>query len=136
MISDTATHAFTGQPVRVDTGTFKVWLKPGSYNAGASARGYIFRNMSFTTPPDDVTIALSHGGALLIRAQSTQQVRLDLPTGGIQRLLGFVHAGTNGPYQDLAPGSFVVSTFGSDGKVIRSVPVTIVAGETVTIDMP
>jgi protocatechuate 3,4-dioxygenase beta subunit len=136
IITDPASHAFSGQAVRVDTGTFRAWLKPGSYNAGASARGYMFKTMNFTTPPNDVSVALSHGGALLIRARSTQQVRLDLPGGVTQRLLGIVHAGTNGPYESLAAGSFVITTFGSDGKVIRSVPVTIVAGETVTIDLP
>jgi 5-hydroxyisourate hydrolase-like protein (transthyretin family) len=131
-----AAHKFNGQAVRMDTGTFKVWLKPGSYTASAYARGYLSKTTSFTTPPTDVTIVLAHGGALLIRARSAQQVRLDVPGGVTQRFLGSIQVGTNGPYDSLPPGSYLLSTIGSDRTVIRSMPVTIVAGETVTVDLP
>ena len=129
-------HTFSGQAMRVDTGTFKVWLKPGSYNVGTNARGYIYKITPFTTPPTEVTIALMRGGRLLIRAKTAQQVRLDLPTGAMQRHLGPIHEGTNGPYEAIPPGSYLLSTYGTDRTVIRSIPVTIVAGETVTIDLP
>jgi hypothetical protein len=127
---------FNGQAVRVDSGTFKVWLKPGSYTAAAYARGYITKTTDFTTPPSDVRIALSQGGALLIHARSAQQVQLDVPGGIIQRFLGPVQVGTNGPYDSLPSGSYLLSTIGPDRKVIRSTPVTIMAGQTVTIELP
>lgn len=125
-----------GQAVRTDTGTFKAWLKPGTYNISAYARGYLSKKMTFTTPPGDVTVPIAKGGNLQIRAGSAQQVRLDNPGGGTQRLLGPIHVGMNGPYDSLPPGSYLLSTFGNDRKVIRSVPVAIIPGETVTIDIP
>lgn len=131
-----AAHKFNGQATKVDNGTFKVSLKPGSYNANAYARGYVPRMMSFTTPPAEVSIALSRSGSLLIRARSAQLVRLDVPGGVTQRFLGPIQIGLNGPYDSLPPGSYLLSTVGADRTVIRSLPVNIVAGETVTIDLP
>ena len=131
-----ATRKFNGQATKVDNGIFKVSLKPGSYNANAYARGYVPRMMSFTTPPADVSIALSRAGSLLIRARSAQIIRLDVPGGVTQRFLGPIQIGLNGPYDSLPPGSYLLSTVGNDRTVIRSLPVNIVAGETVTIDLP
>ena len=131
-----ATHKPNGQATKVDTGTYKVWLKPGSYNANAYARGYVPRMMSFTTPPADVSIAIARAGSLLIRARSAQIVRLDVPGGVTQRFLGPIQIGLNGPYDSLPPGSFLLSTIAADRTVLRSLPVNIVAGETVTIDLP
>jgi hypothetical protein len=131
-----ATRKYSGTAVRIDAGTFKVWLKPGTYNANAYARGYISKATTITTPPAEVTIPIARGGALIIRARSAQQVRLDIPGGNTQRYLGPLQIGTNGPYDSLPPGSYLLSTVGNDRTVIRSVPVTIVPGETVTIDLP
>jgi protocatechuate 3,4-dioxygenase beta subunit len=129
-------HSISSQPMRVDTGTFKTWLKPGTYAANVFARGYLGKSTSFTTPPSEVTITLEHGGALVVRAGSAQQLRLDQLSGAPQRFLGMTHPGSNGPYDSIPPGSYVVSTIGADRKVIRSVPVTIVTGQTVTVDVP
>ena len=131
-----AARKFNGQGMRMDSGTFKIWLKPGSYTANAYARGYISKMMPFTAPPAEVTIPIARGGALIIRARSAQQVRLDIPGGNTQRVLGQLQIGTNGPYDSLPAGSYLLSTIGADRTVIRSVPVTIVPGETVTIDLP
>jgi hypothetical protein len=131
-----ATRAFSGQGVRIDNGTYKIWLKPGSYNASAYARGYIPKTASFTTPPADVSITLSQGGALLIRAKTAQSVRLDIPGGATQRVLGMIQAGLNGPYDSIPPGFYLLSTVGGDRGVLRSLPVTIVAGQTATVDLP
>jgi len=128
-------HGFNGHAVRIESGTYKVWLKPGSYNASAYARGYLPRTMSFTTPPAELSIALSQGGSLIIRARTAQPVRLDIPGGATQRVLGMVQVGINGPYDSLPAGSYLLSTTGSAG-VIRSLPVTIVPGQTVTVDLP
>ncbi|MEA2338676.1 MAG: hypothetical protein QOE82_2683 [Thermoanaerobaculia bacterium] len=130
-----STRAFRGEATRVDVATFKAWLKPGTYSAGAFARGYLTRTQSFTAP-GDVTLALERGGSLLIRARSAQSVRLDKPSGGIQRTLGMVRPGPNGPYEALPPGSYLLVTVGLDGKVVSSVPVTIIAGDTVGVDLP
>ena len=135
MIS-TATHTNSVQAVRIDTGLYKTWLQPGSYVAGAFANSYVSSTTSFTTPPGDVRIAIVHGGRLIIVAKSAQQVRFDKPGEARPRILGPVHEGMNGPYETIAPGSWVLSTLGSGGKAVRSVPVTIVAGETITIELP
>jgi hypothetical protein len=131
-----AAHKFSGTAMRIDAGTFKVWLKPGTYNASAYARGYISKATTITTPPAEVTIPIARGGTLIIRARSAQQVRLDIPGGTTQRFLGPLQVGTNGPYDSLPPGSYLLATVGNDRTVIRSMPVTIVPGETVTIDLP
>jgi len=134
-ITDPATKAFLGEAQRVDTGTYKAWLKAGSYQAGGFAHGYIFKTQAFTTPAE-VNIALSQGGTLLIRARTTQTVRLDRPTGGTQRALGILHPGPNGPYEAIPPGTYVLATVGSDGKVQSSIPVTINAGQTASVELP
>jgi len=123
------------EPTRIDTGTFRAWLKAGSYSAVASARGYVFKTQSFTTP-GDVTIALPRGGTLMVRAHTAQRARLDLAGGGQQRFLGLLHPGDNGPYESLPAGSYMLSLIGSDGKVVQSIAVVINAGQTTTIDTP
>jgi protocatechuate 3,4-dioxygenase beta subunit len=125
-----------GQAERTETGVFKAWLKPGTYNVSAYARGYLSKRTTFTTPPAEVTIPIARGGSLQIRARSAQVVRLDNPGGGTQRVLGPLQVGMNGPYDALPPGSYLLSTLSSDQRVIRSVPVAIVPGETVTVDLP
>jgi len=134
-ITDPSSKAFMGQAEKVDTGTFKAWLKPGTYQAGGFASGYIFKAQSFTTPAD-VNLALVRGGTLLIRARTAQTVRLDRPGGGTQRALGELHPGANCPYESIPPGNYIVATVGSDGKVQMSVPVVINAGETASVDLP
>jgi protocatechuate 3,4-dioxygenase beta subunit len=130
-----APGGFRGEAARVELGTFKAWLKAGSYTAAAGARGYVFKSQSFTTP-GDVTVMLVRAGALLIRARTAQRARLDLPGGGPQRGLGMLHPGSNGPFESLPPGSYMLTLVGSDGKVAQSIPVVINVGETVTIDTP
>ena len=134
-ITDVSSKAFMGEAQRVDTGTFKAWLKAGSYQAGGFAPGYIFKMQSFTTPAD-VNLALTRGGTLLVRARTTQSVRLDRPAGGTQRNLGILRPGANGPYESIPAGAYILATVGSDGKVQSSVPVTINAGETASVELP
>lgn len=130
-----ASGSYRGEATRVENGMFRAWLKPGSYSASVSARGYVFKTQSFTTPAD-VTVTLARAGALLIRARTAQRARLDLPAGGTQRGLGMLRAGPNGPYEMLPPGSYMLSLIGSDGKVTGSIPVVINGGETTTVDLP
>ena len=124
------------QAQRVDVGTFKIWLKQGSYNANAFGRGYITKSTPFTTPPNEVRITLSRAGTLVIRAKSAQQMRLDQQNGTMRRPLPPIHEGINGPFESIAPGSYLLSTIAADRTVLRSVPVMIEAGQTVTIDVP
>jgi len=130
-----ASGTFRGEATRVEAGTFRAWLKPGSYNASVGARGYVFKTQTFTTPAD-VTVPLVRAGALLIRARTPQRARLDPAAGGPQRSLGMLRAGPNGPYEMLLPGSYMLSLIASDGKVLQSIPVVINAGETATVDTP
>jgi len=130
-----ASGTFRGEATRVESGTFRAWLKPGSYSASVSARGYVFKTQNFTTPAD-VAVTLVRAGALLIRARTAQRARLDVPTGGTQRGLGTLRPGPNGPYEMLPPGSYMLTLIGSDGKVTQSIPVVINGGETATVDAP
>lgn len=133
VVVSTAAHTNASQTTRIDTGVYKTWLLPGSYNAGVFAGFYVPNTTSFTTPPAEVRIAIVHGGRLIIMAKSAQQVRLEQPG---PRILGPIHEGMNGPYQAMAPGSYVLSALDKNGSVVRSMPVTIVAGETATIQLP
>ena len=136
VIVSTPAHTNTVQTVRIDTGEYKTWLQPGSYIAGVFGNSYVPSTTPFTTPPADVRIAIVHGGRLIIMAKSAQQVRFEQPGNGRSRNLGPIHEGMNGPYETVAPGSWILSTLGSDGKIVRSVPVMITAGETATIELP
>jgi hypothetical protein len=124
-----------GEATRVESGTLRAWLKAGSYTASIGARGYVFKSQSFSTP-GDVTVALVRAGALAIRARTAQQARLDLPGGGQQRGLGMLRPGSNGPYESLPPGSYMLTLLGSNGKVAQSIALVINAGQTTTIDAP
>jgi len=130
-----ASGSYRGQATRIESGTFRAWLKPGSYSAAVNARGYVLKTQNFTTPAD-VTVTLVRAGALLIRARTPQRARLDLPGGGTQRGLGLLHAGANGPFEMVPPGSYMLTLMGSDGKVTQTVPVVINGGETTTVDVP
>jgi protocatechuate 3,4-dioxygenase beta subunit len=134
MITDSS-HAFRGQATRVESGTFKVWLKPGTYTVSVGGRGYIYKTQSFTTP-GDLTVQLVPAGTLLIRARSAQRARLDFATGGTQRFFGPLHPGPNGPFESLPPGSYMLVLLDSNGKVAQSIALVINAGQTTTIDTP
>jgi hypothetical protein len=135
MISDSS-RAFRGEIVRVEPGTWRAWLKPGTYSASVGGPGFVFKSQSFTAPGDDVTIQVVRAGALLIRARTAQRARLDLSSGGTQRNFGPLHPGTNGPFESLPPGSYLLTLLGSDGKVAQSIAVVINAGQTTTVDTP
>jgi len=130
-----ASGSYRGQATRVESGVFRAWLQPGSYSAAVNARGYVLKTQNFTTPAD-VTVTLVRAGALLIRARTPQRARLDLPGGGTQRGLGMLHAGANGPFEMVPPGSYMLTLTGSDGKVTQTIPVVINGGETTTVDTP
>jgi hypothetical protein len=127
--------SFRVEATRIESGLLKAWLKGGTYSAFVFARGYVSKSQSFTAP-GDVSIAIVHAGTLLIRARTAQRARLELPGGPPQRGLGMLHPGPNGPYESLAPGSYVLTLIGSDGKVTQSIAVVIISGQTTTIDTP
>jgi protocatechuate 3,4-dioxygenase beta subunit len=135
MISDSS-RAFRGELARVESGTWRAWLKPGTYSASVGGPGYVFKSQSFTTPGDDVTIQAVRAGALLIQARTAQRARLDFAGGGTQRSFGPLHPGTNGPFDSLPPGSYLLVLLGTDGKATQSIAVVINAGQTTTIDTP
>jgi large repetitive protein len=135
MISDSS-RAFRGEITRVESGTWRAWLKPGKYSASVGGPGYVFKTQSFTAPGYDVTIQVVHAGALLIQARTAQRARLDFAGGGTQRDFGPLHPGTNGPFESLPPGSYLLVLLGTNGKVTQSIAVVINAGQTLTIDTP
>ncbi|HEX3070022.1 MAG TPA: carboxypeptidase-like regulatory domain-containing protein [Thermoanaerobaculia bacterium] len=126
-------HTNQAQAQRVEPGVLKTWLKPGSYVAATFARFYVGKTVNFTTPPADVPITLVHGGQLIIQAKSAQVVRLEAIG---TRFPGPIRPGTNGPYPTVPPGSYMLSVLDNSGAVVSSVPVTITAGETTTIQLP
>jgi hypothetical protein len=128
----TPDHKVVAQTSRIDTGEYKAWLQPGSYSVSLFSTYYINSMTSFTTPPAEVRLSAVHGGRLEIVAKSAQQVRID-QIG--PRFPGPIHEGVNGPYPAVPPGSYMLSVLDKNGGVVTSVPVSIVAGETTTIQL-
>jgi hypothetical protein len=133
---DNTAHT-AGQPgLRSDTGTYKVWLRPGHYNANAYASDYVIEPMPFDAPADTVRIALVRGGRLLIRARSAQRVRVQQPGAPHAMMVLSIRDGSNGPFQTMRPGPYVVETLAKDNSVVGTASVLIVAGQTATLDLP
>ena len=59
-IKGTTINSMTEMAVRVDAGTFKVWLRPGNYRVQVGAPGYPYKSVNMTTPTADVNIAITH----------------------------------------------------------------------------
>jgi hypothetical protein len=134
VIISNSSASFRGEAIRVENGTFRAWLKPGTYTAAAYLRGYVYKSQSFTTP-GDVAIALVRSGALVIRARTAQRAQISGPSSDVVRPLGTLHPGVNGPFE-LTPGPLTLALIGSDGKETQSIPLLINSGETTTIDVP
>ena len=127
--------------VRDDDGGIRVYVAPGHYRASVYARGYTSQMVEFSAPSSDVRVALSLGGKILITASKPTRVSLRSSAppapgvGGSIRSTFTVNPGSF-PIESLAPGTYFIDVMGDSGNVVlKSIPVTIYAGQTTTISV-
>jgi protocatechuate 3,4-dioxygenase beta subunit len=123
---------------RDEDGRVRVFLPAGSYTARVWARGYSNQNVNFSTPGAEVRVALQAAGKLVIVASKPTRVRL-MPEGTgtagfIAGPAGFMATAAGAPFENLNPGTYRIEVLGDDNKtVLRSVPVTVISGQTSTV---
>jgi len=141
---DDQKHYLTTGSGRGDDGATHVWAAPGRYTANVHASGYMMESVGVTVPGPEVRVALTRTAALVITSRSGGMFRLASPmmppsgVGGVIRDVGrviSVRPGERVPLNSLRPGAMEVDKVSADGKtVLRAYTVTLVAGQTVTLD--
>jgi hypothetical protein len=128
VVVESSGKRIAGGMARGDDGT-RVWLQPGRYTAMANSYGYSSATAEFTVPGPAVRIALGRAGSLVIVAKNVGTARL---RGAVMRMISF-SAGVNPSIDNLTPGQYTLEVLDSSRKnVLKSVPVTILAGEKTT----
>lgn len=117
---------------RDDDGAIRVYVAPGSYRATVNARAYVQSAVQFTVPGPEVRVQLTTGARLVLVANTRLRVRV---TGGPRPYNSFATpAGTS--IDSMPPGNFTVEVLSDDGKkVLRTFPVTLIAGQTATVNV-
>jgi uncharacterized protein (DUF2141 family) len=127
---------FEGQPSPNTDGVIAVPVGPGSYSASVGAVGYAARTVNVVIPSQEVRLALSPGGTLLIQStrDSREVGRLMTPTGQVyqrspfsQRDLSLVPGTTT--LENLAPGPYVLQLLDDRGNVKGSYSITVHEGQ-------
>lgn len=122
----------------------KLPLAAGAYSATVGAIGYAPMSVSLVSPGTQ-TVALTPGGNIMLRSTKSdrQRVRLVDARGQVyprspNRLPASELPPSPGvmPMNNVAPGSYTVQVMGNnDTVVLRSVPVTVIEGQTVEVDV-
>jgi uncharacterized GH25 family protein len=137
-VRDSANKPLFNGVAKGDDGTVSIWLEPGTYTASVWSRGYVNRQVTITVPGPELLIALQPAGKLIINVRTPTRARLAIDPAGqgaSNAVVGVIvlDPGASFPFETLAPGSYVVKLFGEGQTVAKTFPVTIVAGETVTV---
>lgn len=115
-------------------------LAPGSYRATISAYGYAAQTVNLTSPGRQ-TIALTPGGTLVIRSKEStpRRARLLDASGAVYMRGGYrmptftIDVGTT-TMQSIAPGTYTLQILDNNDRVLDSVQVQVVEGQTATYD--
>jgi protocatechuate 3,4-dioxygenase beta subunit len=123
---------------RDEDGGLRVFLPAGSYTARVWARGYGNQNVNFSTPGAEVRVALQAAGKVIIVATKPTRVRLmpegTATAGFVGGPAGFMATAAGIPIENLTPGTYRIDILGDDNKtILRSVPVTVISGQTSTV---
>ena len=119
---------------RDDDGAVRIYVPSGSYTARIWARGYANESVNFTAPASEVRVALQAAGKVIIVASRPTRVRLVSASVSPGVATGGPMATPDGLTLDnLRAGAYRIDVIGDDKTVLRSVPVTVVSGQTVTI---
>ncbi len=144
-VLDTQGRAVSQDRMRFDPngGTIKLNLNPGRYQATIFAQGYAPQTFDIMVPGDQ-TLALTPGGTILIRSHSDKAARARLIQNGQVYIRGPFQ--TDGAFRvdpkpgitqvsNVASGSFTLQLLDANDNPIASVPVTVIEGQTVTVDL-
>jgi protocatechuate 3,4-dioxygenase beta subunit len=113
-------------------------LTPGQYRAVVAAPGYAAQSVPITSPGQP-TIGLTPGGTLQIHASTAglMRGRLVSPNGVYTRPFNrdgvFGISGATTQVSNVQPGSYTLEVLGTNGSVVKSVPVTIVEGQLASV---
>jgi protocatechuate 3,4-dioxygenase beta subunit len=133
-VSSGKTMTANGGPTRDDDGAIRLYLAPGSYKAFVNARGYIQQTVDFIAPASEVRVVMAVAGRVQLLSAKPTRVRLTSPTAprqynGMASPNGFT-------MENLAPGNYTLEVYAEDGKtVVKSIPVTVNAGLTTTVNV-
>jgi len=134
-VSDAKGQFITGNMQRDEEG-IKFYLEPGQYTLNAQAQGYVpQRKVAFSVPTGDVRVVLQRAGAIVFITSQVRRVRLVPAGGGAPAFIGSAAPNQMFGPQNIAPGSYVLEILGKGDAVEKSIPVTVIAGETVTVPL-
>jgi large repetitive protein len=115
-------------------------LAAGSYKATIWAYGYAAQTVTLTSPGRQ-TIGLTPGGTLVIRSKesSPRRARLVDASGAVYMRGGYrlptftIDAGTT-TMQSIAPGNYTLQLLDNNDRILDSVPVQVLEGQTASYD--
>jgi len=118
--------------MRDEDGGIRAWLAPGQYKASIYMRGYVTQTVDFSAPGPDVRVALQQAGRVILIASKMMRIRLKS-----QPVNRDAMAGPNGiTIDNLRPGAYTLEVFGDDARsVVKTMPVTVIGGQTVTVNI-
>jgi protocatechuate 3,4-dioxygenase beta subunit len=121
-------------------GDLHLGVTAGSYRAVVSAMGYATQTVTIIAP-STYTVALTPGGTLILRSKSSTPVSGKLLSNGVEYARGGGRAifpidprpGAT-TLQNIIPGTYTLQIFDA-GRLINTLPVTIVEGQETTLDV-
>ena len=135
-------NAYEGSPRPNSDGVLMVPLAPGGYQATISANGYAARTVSVVAPSQELQIALTPGGSIVIQSGQSERetAKLMTPTGNAYQRSPWVKAefmlppGTT-TLDHLVPGPYVLQLLDNRGNVKSSFSVTVVEGQIARLEI-
>jgi hypothetical protein len=124
-------------------GTVTMPVVPGSYRFSASASSYGSQTVRATVPAGEVRIALPRGGKLIVLSKNDVhgKARLIQPDGEeyvlcwCSGIADIVIKGRRTEIDAIAPGSYLLEV-ALDGAKPQRIPVSVIEGESMTVEMP
>jgi protocatechuate 3,4-dioxygenase beta subunit len=124
-------------------GTIKLNLNPGQYRATVFAQGYAPQTFAVSAPSEQ-TLGLTPGGSILIRSHNDIAVRARLVQNDQIYLRNQFQV--DGAFRvdpkpgttridNVVAGSFTLQLLDPNGNVISSVPITVIEGQIVPVDV-
>jgi protocatechuate 3,4-dioxygenase beta subunit len=119
----------------------RIPLATGQYHAAVAANGYAPKSVSFMSPSTQ-TVALTPGGALIIRSKSSVVQRamlIDSNGAPYQRFYSMDPSFNLGPgetrFQNVNPGAYTLQILGPNGAVTATKSVVVVEGQEIAVDL-
>jgi hypothetical protein len=131
-----AKGGFVGGGMQRDEEGVRVYLQPGRYTVTGFAPGYVpGQKVEFTAPVSEVRVALHRAGRVVFRAAEAHRVRIVTPGAAKPVWNGNVGPGGTPAAEFVPPGTYVLEILTNAGAVDKSLPVTVIAGQTTTVQL-